>query len=51
MCIRDSCTVDLVKHDAELKILVGCTAGDCAVIRRFYRTPLSAVRILRRKKP
>ena len=45
------CTVDLVKHDAELKILVGCTAGDCAVIRRFYRTPLSAVRILRRKKP
>ena len=41
------CTVDLVKHDAELKILVGCTAGDCAVIRRFYRTPLSAVRILR----
>lgn len=22
------CTVDLVKHDAELKILVGCTAGD-----------------------
>ena len=39
------CTVDLVKHDAELKILVGCTAGDCAVIRRFYRTPLSAVRI------
>lgn len=45
------CTVDLVKHDAELKILVGYTAGDCAVIRRFYCTPLSAVRILRRKKP
>lgn len=42
------CTVDLMKRDAELKILVGCTAADCAVIRRFYRTPLSAVRILRR---
>ena len=26
------CTVDLVKHDAELKILVGCTAGDCAAL-------------------
>ena len=45
------CTVDLVKHDAELKILVGCTAGYCAAIRRFYRTPLSAVRILRRREP
>ena len=44
------CTVDLVKHDAELKILVGCTAGDCAVIRRFYRTPLSAVRTKSRQK-
>ncbi|WP_417013643.1 inorganic pyrophosphatase [Alistipes sp.] len=43
------CTVDLVKRDAELKILVGCTAHDCAVIRRFYRTPLSAVRVLRRR--
>lgn len=42
------CTVDLVKRNAELKILVGCTADDCAVIRRFYRTSLSAVRILRR---
>lgn len=43
------CTVDLAKRDTELKILLGCTAEECEIIRRFYRTPLSAVRILRRK--
>jgi len=42
------CTVDLAKRDAELKVLVGCTPDDCAVIRRFYRTPLSACTIAMR---
>ena len=43
------CTVDLVKRDAELKLLLGCTADDCTVIRRFYRTSLSAAHILLRE--
>ncbi len=43
------CTVDLSKRDAELKILVGCTADDCAVIRRFYRTELSGCRLIARE--
>lgn len=30
------CTVDLDKGDAELKLLVGCTADEKAHIERFY---------------
>lgn len=29
------CTVDLFKRDAELKVLLGCTAQDAQVISRF----------------
>lgn len=30
------CTVDMDKRDAEMKLLIGCTAEDMAVINDFY---------------
>jgi inorganic pyrophosphatase len=32
------CTVDLMKRDAEMKILIGCTPDEIAVINTFYNT-------------
>jgi inorganic pyrophosphatase len=31
------CTLDNIKRDAEIKLLVGCTADDLATIQQFYR--------------
>jgi inorganic pyrophosphatase len=31
------CTFDTLKHDAEIKLLVGCTAMDIEIIREFHR--------------
>jgi inorganic pyrophosphatase len=33
-----TCTVDLMKKDAEVKILLGCTPEEIAVIHEFYNT-------------
>ena len=30
------CTVDLVKRDSEIKLLIGCTAAEKAYIKSFY---------------
>lgn len=30
------CTVDLVKRDSEIKLLIGCTSAEKAYIRMFY---------------
>lgn len=32
------CTVDLVKRNAEVKILIGCTPDEIAIIDEFYNT-------------
>ncbi len=32
------CTVDLMKRDSEVKILLGCTPDEIAVIDAFYNT-------------
>jgi inorganic pyrophosphatase len=32
------CTVDLMKRDAEVKILLGCTPEEIGVINEFYNT-------------
>jgi inorganic pyrophosphatase len=32
------CTVDLMKRDAEVKILIDCTPDEIAVIHAFYNT-------------
>lgn len=33
-----ACTVDLMKKDAEVKVLIDCTAEEIAVIHAFYNT-------------
>ena len=30
------CTVDLVKRDSEIKLLIGCTSAEKAYIKSFY---------------
>lgn len=30
------CTVDMKKHDAEIKLLIGCTDAEINVVNRFY---------------
>lgn len=32
------CTVDMDKRDAEMKLMVGCTAAECDCIERFYNS-------------
>jgi inorganic pyrophosphatase len=32
------CTIDLEKRDIEIKVLVGCTRDDTAVIEKFHNT-------------
>lgn len=42
------CTVDLLKKDAELKILLGCTPQEAAVIHKTHNDgPQSAILIMR----
>ncbi|MFT3895606.1 MAG: hypothetical protein QM730_28625 [Anaerolineales bacterium] len=31
------CTFDTIKHDAEIKLLIGCTMDDLTVIRDFHK--------------
>ena len=32
------CTVDLVKRDSEIKILIGCTPAEVATVHKIYNT-------------
>ncbi len=42
------CTVDLTKHDAEIKILIGCTQEEAQTILQAHNEgPQSAILILR----
>jgi inorganic pyrophosphatase len=43
------CTVDLMKKDAEVKILIGCNADEIAVIHAFYNTGvyMNAITVVR----
>ena len=36
VCNAVVCTVDLVKRDSEIKILIGCTAEEKSIIMRFH---------------
>lgn len=43
-------TVDLEKHDAEIKLLLDCTASDIDIILSFYQQhELSAMAVLRKE--
>ncbi len=39
------CTFDTLKHDAEIKLLLGCSAGDIETIFNFYATRMRALYI------
>lgn len=42
------CTVDMYKQDAEIKLLLGCTADDAAIILATHNSgPQSAILIVR----
>ena len=42
------CTVDLVKRDAEIKVLVGCTPEEIAIVVAFHNQgPQAALTVLR----
>ena len=46
------CTVDLLKNDAELKILLGCAPEEAAIILRTHNDgPQSAILIMRPGEP
>ena len=34
------CTFDKIKHDAEIKLLIGCSMGDVRVIQEFHNEML-----------
>ena len=36
MCDAVICTIDLLKKDSEIKILIGCTEEEKAIIMRFH---------------
>ncbi len=42
------CTVDIMKKDAEIKLLVGCTEEDIGTIERFHNGKYMSAVIVRR---
>ena len=42
------CTVDLVKQDAEIKLLIGCTEDEMRIVEHFHRTNLMGCLLVRR---
>jgi inorganic pyrophosphatase len=43
-----ACTVDMVKKDAEIKLIIGCTEAEIESIRVFYDGKYMAAIIIRR---
>lgn len=44
-----ACTVDVLKKDTEIKLIIGCTGEDIAVIEDFYNSDFMSAIIIRRK--
>jgi inorganic pyrophosphatase len=44
------CTVDLLKHDAEIKVLIGCSGDEQQVIVDFLNTNAMRALLIRRGK-
>jgi inorganic pyrophosphatase len=42
------CTVDLVKHDSEIKLLLGCTEDEMGIVERFLATHKMGCLLVRR---
>lgn len=45
------CTVDLHKKDVELKLLLGCTAKEIQILRRFHDGHQAAALLVERSDP
>ena len=45
-----ACTVDIFKKDAEIKLIIGCTEAEIAIIRDFHNTQYMSDIIIKRDK-
>ena len=45
-----ACTVDILKKDAEIKLIIGCTEAEIAIIRDFYNNEYMSDIIIKRTK-
>jgi inorganic pyrophosphatase len=43
------CTVDVLKHDAEIKLLLGCTAAEIETISSFLSNACMSAIVIRRQ--
>ncbi len=43
-----ACTVDVVKKDAEIKLIIGCTEEEIGIIEDFHNGPYQSAIIIRR---
>jgi inorganic pyrophosphatase len=43
------CTVDVLKHDAEIKLLLGCTAAEIETISSFLNNAYMSAIVIRRQ--
>lgn len=46
-----ACTVDILKRDTEIKLLVGCSAHEIEVIKYFYTSEYMSAIILINREP
>ena len=44
-----ACTVDIVKRDAEIKLIIGCTDEEIAIIDSFHNGPYQSAIIIKRE--
>ena len=45
-----ACTVDLVKHEVEVKLLLGCSAADVLIVQNFFRDLHMGCEVVRRRE-
>jgi inorganic pyrophosphatase len=46
-----ACTVDILKQDTEIKLLVGCSDHEIEVIKNFYTSEYMSAIILKNREP
>jgi inorganic pyrophosphatase len=44
-----ACTVDIMKRDAEIKLIIGCTDEEIGIIEKFHNGPYQSAIIIRRE--
>ena len=46
-----ACTVDILKRDTEIKLLVGCSDHEIEIIKKFYTSEYMSAIILKNREP